>query len=143
MSKDFFSWHALKTDIERDKTSPLFREREIWWCSLGLNVGIEEDGKHELFQRPILVFRKFNKEMLWALPMTSKKKEGKFYHSFDFHEQERTALLSQIRTISAKRLIRRLGKMNEQDFFLLQQAFVSLINETDPLRSPRVPDGNL
>ncbi len=30
------------------------------WCSIGINVGDEEDGKNELYERPVLVIKKFN-----------------------------------------------------------------------------------
>ncbi len=41
MSKDFSQWHLIKTIIENEYHGPLFREREIWWCSIGTNVGFE------------------------------------------------------------------------------------------------------
>lgn len=36
----------------------LFYEREIWWCSLGVNIGFEQDGTNDLFERPVLVIKK-------------------------------------------------------------------------------------
>jgi len=39
MKKDFQNWHKIKADIDQFRLSPFFREREIWWCSLGANVG--------------------------------------------------------------------------------------------------------
>lgn len=143
MEKDFSQWHSLKTIIENDRHSPFFHEQEIWWCSLGANVGFEEDGKNELFERPVLVWRKFNREMFWGLPLTSKKKLGHFYYSFMVHDQDRTAIISQLRVLSAKRLIRRLSKISDSQFGLLEHAINSFIKKTDPLRGPRVPNGNL
>lgn len=143
MEKDFQKWHILKSTIDTEHQSPLFREQEIWWCSLGANVGFEEDGKNELFERPVLVFRKFNKELFVGLPMTSKKKEGKYYHALHLHDIERSAILSQIRVLSGKRLIRRLGKLSDKQFVALENAFIFLIKETDPFRGPPVPNGNL
>lgn len=143
VQKDFQKWHTLKSNIEAENKSLLFREQEIWWCSLGANVGFEEDGKNELFERPVLIFRKFNKELFFAFPMTSKKKEGKFYHSIHLHNIERSAILSQLRVLSIKRLIRRLGKISNKQFIGLENAFISLIKETDPFRGPPVPNGNL
>lgn len=143
MEKDFQKWHTLKSRIEKEHQSPLFREQEIWWCSLGANLGFEEDGKNELFERPVLIFRKFNKELFFGFPMTSKKKDGKFYYSFPMHDTERSAILSQLRVLSGKRLVRRLGKMSDKQFSLLENVFIGLIKETDPFRGPRVPNGNL
>ncbi len=81
MGKDFEKWNLLQKQIETN-LPPFFHEREIWWCSLGANIGVEEDGKNELFERPVLILRKFNKEMCWGLPLTTRKKEGPFYFSF-------------------------------------------------------------
>jgi hypothetical protein len=33
-------------------------EREVWGCSLGANIGVEADGKHDNFERPVLVLMK-------------------------------------------------------------------------------------
>lgn len=143
MKKDFSQWHSIKTIIENEHHPPLFREQEIWWCSLGTNIGFEEDGKSTLFERPVLVWRKFNRELFWGLPMTSKKKEGRFYYSFPLHDHDRTVIISQLRVLSAKRLIRRLSKLSDHHFVLLDQSVCSFIKETDPLRGPRVPIGNL
>ncbi|MEK7665303.1 MAG: type II toxin-antitoxin system PemK/MazF family toxin [Patescibacteria group bacterium] len=143
ITKDFVAWHTLKSRIEAEHTPRLFREREIWWCSLGANVGVEEDGKHTRFERPVLVLRKFNKEMFWALPLTSKEKYGAYYQSVDLHGEKRTVMLSQLRVLSTKRLIRRLGKMSERSFGLIEQSVIDLIKQTDLFRGPRVPNGNL
>ncbi|MDP3764258.1 MAG: type II toxin-antitoxin system PemK/MazF family toxin [bacterium] len=141
MKKDFQKWHALKSNIEEHNKPPLFREQEIWWCSLGANIGVEEDGKNEFFERPILVLRKFNKEMFWGLPLTSKKKEDKFHYFFILHGLERSAILSQLRLWSSKRLIRRLGKISDKQFISLKDSVMAL-TKTDPIKGPRVPNGN-
>lgn len=143
MQKDFQKWHSLKSKIDSENISPLFREQEIWWCALGANVGFEEDGKNDLFERPVVILRKFNKELFLGLPMTSKQKEGKYYHSILLHKIARSAILSQVRILSGKRLIRRLGKISDNQFDAAENAFIAMIKETDPFRGPRVPIGNL
>jgi mRNA interferase MazF len=73
MKKDYSEWHEKKTDIElSSETRVFFHEREVWWCSLGANVGFEQDGKGIKFARPVIVFKKFNKEVFWALPLSTK-----------------------------------------------------------------------
>lgn len=143
MGKDFKRWHTLKERIHEQNKKPLFRERELWWCSIGANVGVEADGKNELFEKPILIWRKFNKEMFFAFPITSKEKIGKlFYFHISFQGKILTAVLSQLRVLSSKRLIRRLGKLSDAQFKKLSDAVLKFIKETDPLRGPRVPNGN-
>lgn len=43
MKKDFNSWSQLKQKIDSQEKFPYFEEREIWWCSIGLNIGHEEN----------------------------------------------------------------------------------------------------
>ncbi len=58
--KKFIAWTKLKIKIYISERVIYFREGEIWWASLGANIGYEEDGKNENFERPILIFKKFN-----------------------------------------------------------------------------------
>lgn len=41
MKKDFQKWHILKRGIHNDKERRFYHEREVWWCSLGENIGFE------------------------------------------------------------------------------------------------------
>lgn len=57
--KDFDTWSKEKKTLEQEgHDSLVFHEREIWWCSIGINVGDEQDGKNERFERPVLVLKK-------------------------------------------------------------------------------------
>lgn len=129
MEKDFQKWHKLKSKIHNSITVPDFRERDVWWCSIGANVDVEEDGKHETFERPVLVVRKFNKEMVFGIPLTSRTKESIYHFSFSLHEQVSTAKLSQMRLWSAKRLVRRIGKVGEEQFHEIQKRIVGLFEK--------------
>ena len=143
MFKDFFKWHSLKAKIDTSPRRVFFHPQEIWWCSIGANIGVEENGKHTLFERPVLVFRKFNKHMFWGLPLTSKiKKDQPFHFTFSLHQKSQTALLSQMRVLSSKRLIRNLGKISDAQMTALNKAIMHFITETDPLRGPRGPNGH-
>lgn len=141
--KDYIRWHEIKRHLEGLNRRINFREREIWWCSLGENLGAEQDGKHERFERPILVFRKFNRDLFWDLPLTSTRKKSQFYFPIEIHGIPRSIILSQVKTMSAKRLTRRLAKIHPRMFDSVIQGFLRLINQTDLLWDPRVPIGNL
>ena len=80
----FFEWTKLKIRIHVSNRIIYFKEREIWWSSLGLNIGYEEDGKNIMFERPVLILKKFNHDFLWALPLTSRHKKGKYYYQFEY-----------------------------------------------------------
>jgi len=90
MNKDFTHWHHLKTKIDTSHPVPTFKERQIWWCSIGVNVGVEQDGKDEPFHRPVLVVRKFNRRLFWGIPLTSKRKEFPYYFPIHFKAQHET-----------------------------------------------------
>ncbi|MFA7308472.1 MAG: hypothetical protein WC045_00185 [Patescibacteria group bacterium] len=68
--EEFSKWNNLKIPIAERKKFPQFSEREIWWCSIGKNVGHECDGKNELFERPVLVLKKFNRDTFLGMPIT-------------------------------------------------------------------------
>jgi mRNA interferase MazF len=88
------------------------RKGEVWWCALGANVGVEADGKHDNFERPVLVLRKFNRDAVLVVPLTSRPKQNP-YHAMFHHEGETfSAVVSQIRLVSTRRLLRRLYPMD-------------------------------
>lgn len=105
-----------------------FREKEVWWASLGANLGHEEDGKNKKFERPVLILRKFNKHLMLVIPLTSKIKENnKYYFKCFLNNQSGSAIISQIRIISSKRLIRRMGDMSNMDFYKIKDLIKNLI----------------
>jgi hypothetical protein len=65
--------------ISAPQKSHLFKEREVWWCSIGLNVGDEEFGKGVQFARPVLVFKKLSANLFLGLPLSGQPKEGGWY----------------------------------------------------------------
>lgn len=121
--KDFQSWCRKKAALHSvpDEKTPYFHERELWWCALGANVGFEQDGKNENFERPVLILRKFNRYLLLAVPQTSREKEGKFFYKVTRDGKNYFLVLSQIRVISSKRLLRKLGMISEEDFEKVRQ----------------------
>ena len=127
MKKDFKKWHNAKTEIDNSPRRLFFHEREVWWCSLGVNVGFEQDGKGEKFTRPILVFKKFNNEVFWALPLSTRIKKGKFYQTIDLGDNiPRVVIVSQLRLIDAKRLIDKVGVISKDNYLNIQKAVINL-----------------
>jgi len=128
MIKDYFNWHSKKTKIDKASGERVFfHEREVWWCSIGLNVGFEQDGKGEEFARPVIIFKKFNKEVFWAIPLTTRNKIGRYYVPVDLDDKiERSAIISQLRLIDAKRLRDKFNVVNETDFSKIKKAIIGL-----------------
>jgi hypothetical protein len=40
MQKDFDRWNIEKQYVNRIEKEFYFFEREIWWCALGVNIGV-------------------------------------------------------------------------------------------------------
>ena len=99
---------------------------KIWWCFLGANVGFEQDGGED-FVRPVSVFKKFNNEVFWALPLSTKIKKGRFYSPVDLVDGiPRVAILSQLRLVDAKRLRDKVETLGEQQCDTIRKAVVHL-----------------
>lgn len=116
MEKEYDDWNKLKKDLSTKKSNIFFHEREIWFCSIGKNIGDEEDGKNELFERPILVIRKFNNKIFLAIPLTSSQKDNKYYFQYELGGKTYASIISQIRLLDSKRLSRKIGMIKESDF---------------------------
>lgn len=127
MDKNFDDWNELKKKSNTKKLVPLFAEREVWWCSLGVNIGFEEDGKGGDYLRPVLIVRKFNKHVFYAIPITSKKKQNHFHYLIVAGKINGSVILSQMKLIDAKRLFYKMGKIDENDFFEITKKLKALI----------------
>ena len=95
---------------------PLFKERDIWWVSVGVNVGFEEDGKNDHFVRPVVVVKKFSRDLFFGLPMSKKIKSNKYYFRVSMGAEDVSVLMSQMRVFSSKRMWNKLGELDEGDF---------------------------
>ncbi|MDO8592685.1 MAG: type II toxin-antitoxin system PemK/MazF family toxin [bacterium] len=121
-------WTKLKIRIQKFEDENLyFHEREVWWVSLGSNIGNEQDGKNDKFERPVLVFRKFGPETFWGLPMSSKEKDNRFNHIIEYNGEKSTVLLTQLRLLSRKRLIRKLRRISKNDFKAIRDKIKSYL----------------
>ena len=128
IQKYFDNWNSEKKRLENvGHENLVVHEREIWWCSIGINLGDEQDGKNELFERPVLVLRKFNNKVVWVLPMSTQQKDGIYYHSLEHNGKVFSVLLSQLRLLSVKRFRRFLRKISPHQFALIQEKIIGLL----------------
>lgn len=123
-----------KAKINNDKKRPFFHEREVWFSSLGENIGFEQDGSGEKFLRPMLVLRKFNNEVVWVLPLTRTDKTGKYYFRISLvtddgrtDDRPSVIILTQLRLVDAKRLQYKIGDIKEDEFIKLKEALIALL----------------
>lgn len=119
----FWRWHRLKANINNATARKFyFSDRDIWWASLGVNIGHEEDGKNINFERPVLILKKFNQHLILVIPLSRKVKPDKFYyHQLFFKGAFVSALICQIRLLSSKRLIRKLARLDTLAFICIKQ----------------------
>lgn len=125
--KDFLTWSKLKTSINQGIERPIFKEREIWWVSIGANIGDEEDGKGDKFLRPVLVIRKFNRNLFLGVPLTKQVKENPFYFKLEVKDKIVCAMISQLRLFDTKRLLNRLEKLPEKEFEKVKREIVAKV----------------
>jgi len=122
--KQFAQWHSVKEAIN-NKALPTFKEAEVWWCSVGVNVSHEIDGKGDQFLRPVLILRKFNKTLFFGIPLTTAKKKPNIqYYAFTFNGKPQYALLAQAKSFDAVRLTQKMGKLGETDFENIKSALI-------------------
>src|SRR3989338_9450941 len=133
MQKDFDKWNNLKKIFEKENRELFAHPREVWWCSLGVNLGAEIDGKNDSFERPVLVISVYSRETMFVLPITSKEKDDKFHYKIfvkikniktgEYEEKPVWVKLTQARVISNKRLLRKVDLISMDNFSKIMAVF--------------------
>jgi mRNA interferase MazF len=100
-------------------------------CSMKEKFGDEENGKGENFMRPVVLIRKFNKNICLVAPTSTKLKENPYYHKISYQGQEYSVLLSHLRTIDTKRLKKRIARLSVLDFNCLVQKILEMVFRQD------------
>ena len=114
--KRFDEWNDLKKTLDEIEEFVIPKEREVYWASIGENIGYEQNGKGESFSRPVLIVKKYSKNMFFGVPLSTQIKEGSFFYNFTFLDETSNALIVQSRLFDARRLENKLGMISEEDF---------------------------
>lgn len=130
--KNFKKWMKVKEQINNDNKPRSIKEGDVWWSSIGENVGNEICGKGDEYLRPVLVFRKLNDNNFWAIPFTSKRHTGDWYVTFNFNNREQVAVVSQIQNMSTARLRRKIGQLSKGDYKMVFDGFMKLLLKNTP-----------
>lgn len=126
--KEFQQWHRLKESINNTSNRPLgYKPREIWWIHAGSNIGFEEDGKGDLYMRPVLILKVFNRQLFWGIPLSSRHRKGLYYFTFQYKKHKSTAIISQLRAYDSKRLTRKFGEISRSDFVKIRNKVRALV----------------
>jgi len=94
---------------------------------VGCNLGFEEDGKGDDYIRPVVVLRKFNRNLFIGVPLSSAMKHGKYYYNFRFTNRDNIVLLSQIKAFDSRRLLKRMGWVRPDDFQNIKRLVAEMI----------------
>lgn len=111
---------------QKQHRAPHVSEGEVWWVSLGENVGSEINGKSDLFSRPVIIYRKLAHGFYFVIPTTSQLKSGSWFVGFLQRGKAMTACLHQARAIDYRRLSSKLGTLDDGDFQKVKEGFKKL-----------------
>lgn len=128
-------WCKVIIALRAEDKKVLFKEGEIWWCSIGMNVGTEIFGKGQRFARPVLIFKKFGPYSFLGIPITSQQKEGGWYASVRYDDRDDKAILVQARSLDVRRLIKRVGTLGSENFKEIQAAFLKFYGPEESLEN--------
>ncbi|MFZ1019402.1 MAG: type II toxin-antitoxin system PemK/MazF family toxin [Minisyncoccia bacterium] len=129
MQKNFDKWNNKKKEINnQDSFDLFFHEREIWWCSLGLNIGYEQDGSEDNYRRPVLILKGLSLQICLVIPLTSSIHIHSLRPSIGIVDGKNAkALISQIRVIDKKRLVSKIGYLDQETFDKIRKIVKDLI----------------
>ncbi len=106
MQKKFDDWNNLKQKINKKNKIVYFREWQVWYINMWINIWYEEDWKKENSSRPVLILKKFSKDTFLGISTTSIEKKWKFYFNiWEINKINNFLILSQVRLYSSKRLL--------------------------------------
>jgi len=70
--------------------------------------------------------KKFNNNIFYWIPLTTKNKTWIYYYDFVFNSTSNKAILSQLKLFDSKRLLEKKWKIDLQNFIILKQKIKEL-----------------
>jgi mRNA interferase MazF len=129
MMKKFDEWNEVKKQVDTRSNIIQFKEREVYWASVGENVGFEQNGKGVDFSRPVLIIKKLNKHLFFGVPLSTQSRSGSFFFEFELApNKSSTALLVQAKVYDVKRLDQKVGIIHKEDFEKLKAQLKNLLD---------------
>ena len=113
----FDEWCKIKKYIHEKRGIVYARKKEIWWCALEYNIGFEQNGKNKYYERPVLILKRFNQNLVLIVALSSiSKKTNPYYYHYKLKGRDYSVILSQVKVISTKRLLRKQDIFPKNDF---------------------------
>lgn len=115
--KQFDEWNIRKQGLQNNEKPYIkFHARDVWWCSYGINLGSEQDGVGNNFERLCVVVKKLSSTTFVALPLSTKEKLPDFQVKVIVKDRVGYVLLDQVRVLDVKRMLRKVGYINKEEF---------------------------
>ena len=128
ITKNFDEWNAQKKTIHISGKNKFYREREIWWCNLGVNIGFEQNGTKERKSRPVLVIKGLSRNTCLIIPLTTSNEQHPMRIFLGkVNNRNASAIISQMRVIDTKRLFRKIKDLDKEKFEEIRKAIKNLV----------------
>ncbi len=127
--KDFEGWNKKKRRLNNRVYLEdfNFHEGDIWWTSIGTNIGSEIDGKNYNFERPCLIIKIISRKIMYILPLTSKMYSDEYHTPISFAGRNSSVVLSQARVVSDKRLLRKIGLISKDQLIEIKSELIKIL----------------
>jgi mRNA interferase MazF len=119
--KDFDAWNTIKKRVQDETRLVNIREGEIRWVTFGVNVGSEIDGKGVSFARPALIIHVIGSHLALVIPLSTKIKDVAGYVAIQWKGKTVSLCIHQLKVISQKRILSRMGKIPANKLSLYKQ----------------------
>ena len=104
-----------------------YHDRELWWCSLGINIGSEQNGKGAKYLRPVLILKKISPNTCLVVPLTTSPKEHTLRINIGkINGKNVKVIVTQIRVIDARRLVVKISTLNAVIFGVIRKTIRNL-----------------
>lgn len=126
MVKKIISWFMAPHGVN---VEPMYKAREVW------SYQHIDPTTRRTSERPVLIFRKASDGMFWGLPLQNIGRKGKTLYVPRLKNGKKLPILSQMRTLKAERLVRRLGVAGEREFGAVNAAILRLLAGAQPVKT--------
>ena len=135
MDEIFDNWNEVKKKTHKNQRKLGIKPREIFWLKIGQNIGSEEYGKDLEFVRPVIIVKQLTNDLFIGIPLTSTIKNDDYFHTFTYDNKQNgltqnSAMILQLKVLSIKRLMNKIGIVNKEDFEKIIEKSKNLISPT-------------